>query len=376
MTIASLVDLGVPETVIAEAVSKLPITGYALRFGTRVRSGIVATLFDVEVEGGQPERTYREVRSLIESADLDSAIKARALATFRLLAESEAKVHRAPIDDVHFHEVGAVDALVDIVGSAAALGYLGGDVFVSPLPLGRGYVKARHGTLPLPAPATVECLRGLATYDGGKAFEFVTPTGAAIMGAHARSSEWPSFAPETTGFGSGHMNLDDRPNLLRVILGTKTASSELEILEANLDDATGELLAHAIEQLLDAGALDAWATPITMKKGRPATTLSALVEKSAAVNLASVMLCETTTLGVRRIDANRIERPRETVLVATPYGDVPVKIARGPFGPPQIKPEFEICKKIARERGIPLREVLRIVMASAESVAKASLRSQ
>lgn len=371
MIVASLVDLGVPEIVVANAVAQVPVSGFSIHFGTRVRSGIVATSFEVELEQAQPERTYGAIRSLLEESSLAPAVREVALATFDRLAHAEAKAHRASIDDVHFHEVGAVDAIVDVVGSAAALVHLGAAVLVSPLPMGRGFVTARHGVLPLPAPATVDCLRGLATYDGGLDFEFVTPTGAAVVGAHARAStRWPSLVVEATGWGAGTAELRDRPNLLRAVLGAESvvgAAGEHAVLETNVDDATGELVASAIEALFAAGALDAWASPITMKKGRPALTLSALAPAPRADAIAAVMIRETTSLGVRRYDVSRTERPRRTVAVETRFGRLPVKVAEGPFGPAQVKPEFDACVAAAKAHGVPVREVLReaLVVASA-----------
>ena len=373
MIIAALVDLGVPGAVVAEAAARLPLTGFHLHFGTRVQSGIVATHFDVHVDSAQPERTWREIRELLQHAQLPPLVLARALATFEKLARSEAKVHRMPLDDVHFHEVGAIDAIIDIVGSAAALEHLGADLVVSPLPMGRGFVNARHGRLPLPAPATVECLAGLVTYDGGLEFEFVTPTGAAIVGAHAkRSARWPSLRPETIGWGAGTANLKDRPNLLRAVLGTPVTAETEEpghthsVLEANLDDATGELVASCIASLLEKGALDAWAQPVTMKKGRPAFVLSVLVRIADAPRLAAQLLAESTSLGVRRHDVSRLERPREIITVETRFGRLAVKIAGGAYGPSQVKPEFDACLAAARHHGVPVREVLREAQRAAE----------
>ncbi len=373
MIIAALVDLGVPEHVVTDAVAKLPLRGFHVHFGTRTRSGIVATSFEVHVDGKQPERTYGAIRTLLDAADLPKAVRARAHATFLRLAESEAKVHRMPIDDVHFHEVGGIDAIVDIVGSAAALEHLGAELVVSPLPMGHGRVKARHGVLPLPAPATVECLRGLPTYAAGIAFELVTPTGAAIVGAHASgSSQWPSMTPERTGWGGGTADLADRPNLLRAVLGSHAvhpgargahgsehaARGTHVVLEANIDDATGELLACCIEALLAAGALDAWASPITMKKGRPAYLLGALATAQLADTIAATMLRESTSLGVRRHDVTRLERPRRIEEVETRFGALPVKIADGPYGPVVRKPELDACAEAARLHGVPVREVI------------------
>jgi uncharacterized protein (TIGR00299 family) protein len=330
MIIAALVDLGVPPGVVTDAIARLGIGGFHVHFGARTRSGIVGTSFEVHVHDGQPARTYASVRALLDASALAGPVKALAAATFLRLAEAEARVHRTAIDDVHFHEVGAVDAIVDVVGSAAALEHLGAEVVVSPLPMGRGFVKAAHGKLPLPAPATVACLAGLATYDAGIDFEFVTPTGAAIVGAHARGSErWPSMVPEHVGWGAGQADLADRPNLLRVVLGSRAHGAPARtvpthaVLEANVDDASGELAAAWIEALLGAGALDAWATPITMKKGRPALTIAALAPIERADAVGQAMLRETTSLGLRRQDVVRLERPRATRDVSTPYGTIP-----------------------------------------------------
>jgi uncharacterized protein (DUF111 family) len=240
--------------------------------------------------------------------------------------------------------------------------------------MGRGFVKARHGVLPLPPPAAVECLRGVPTYGVDLDAELVTPTGAAILATTAaRFERWPTFAPERVGFGAGTRELPDRPNLLRVVLGTRPAgavdagpaASTHVVLEANVDDMTGELAAHAIEALLAAGALDAWATPITMKKGRPALTLSALAAAEREGAVASALLAETTTLGVRRVPVTRTERPRRSITVTTPFGPISVKVSEGPFGPPQIKPEFDECAAAARTHGVPVREVIAAALASA-----------
>ncbi len=373
MIVAALVDLGVPAQVIANALAALAVTGFHVHFGTRVRSGIVATSFEVHVDERQPPRTYASVRALLDEAALPEGVRARAQQTFRRLATAEAKVHRSAVDDVHFHEVGAIDAIADVVGSAAALDHLDAEVVVSPLPMGRGFTSAAHGRLPLPAPATVECLAGLATYDAGIDFELVTPTGAAIVGAHATGSQrWPSMTPERVGWGAGSAELRDRPNVLRAVLGSRTGASAPRengathtVLEANIDDASGELAAHWIDALLAAGAVDAWVTPIVMKKGRAAFTISALATIAQADAIAHAVLRETTSLGVRRHEVARVERPRTVDYVETPYGRIPLKVATGPFGPPQAKPEFDACAQAAAAHGVPVREVLRIAMAAA-----------
>jgi uncharacterized protein (TIGR00299 family) protein len=381
MIIASLVDLGVPESVVEDAVGVLPVAGYHLHFGTRTLSGIVATKFDVHVEEAQPERTYGAIRRLLEDAPLAPGVKERAQATFHRLALAEAKVHRAPLEEVHFHEVGAVDSIVDVVGSAAALDWIGADLFVSPLPMGRGFVRARHGILPLPAPAAVECLAGFETYDGVLEFEFVTPTGAGIVGAHAvRSARWPRMAPERVGWGAGTKDLPDRPNLLRAVLGAVPAGSADSVageppthvvIEANVDDATGELVGHAIDVMLGEGALDAWAAPVTMKKGRPGLIVGLITTVARADALAAALLRETSSIGVRRYAVSRVERPRSSVTVETTYGPIPVKVSGGAFGPPRAKPEFDACRAAAASHRVPVHEVIREAM-----VAFAALRTQ
>ena len=371
MIIAALVDLGVPTEYLVGLWDALPLGGYHVHFGNKERSGIVATSFDVHVEGPQPHRTYASVREVLERSSLDDAVRARALHTFDHLAEAEATVHRMPKDDVHFHEVGAVDAIVDVVGAAGALTYLDAELVVSPLPMGRGFVKAAHGKLPLPPPAVVECLKGLPTYDAGVDFELVTPTGAAIVAANAvRAERWPSMAALHVGWGAGTAELADRPNLLRAILGSPTPTPTLGakthvVLEANLDDATGEMVGAAIETLLAGGALDAWAAPLTMKKGRPGVLLGALCEASAADTVAAVILRETTTIGVRRTEVARTERPRRTLEVETPYGKLPVKVSEGPYGPPQLKPEFDACAVAAQAHGVPTRVVVAAALLAA-----------
>jgi len=383
MIVAALIDIGVPRNVVTDALGGLPVGGFHVHFGRRVKSGIAGTSFEVHVEGKQPQRTYATIRSMLEASGLAEGVKQRAQRTFARLARAEAKVHRTTVDDVHFHEVGAVDAIADIVGSAAALDHLGAELVVSPLPMGRGFVKAAHGTLPLPAPATVECLAGLATYDAGIDFELVTPTGAAIVGAHAAGSQrWPSMTPEGIGWGAGQADLGDRPNLLRAILGVRTATTSgtvgvpavtHAVLEVNVDDATGELAGSWIETLLASGAVDAWATPITMKKGRPALTVSALAPLERADAIAHLMLRETTSLGVRRYHVLREEASRRIEHVDTPYGRIPIKVAESPFGPPSAKPEFDACLAAARAHGVPVRQVLGEAVLAFER-AKTSIR--
>jgi uncharacterized protein (TIGR00299 family) protein len=365
MTIAALVDLGVPFRVVRDAVACLPLAGYRLEL-LRSRAGAIgATHFVVHVAPSDEERTYASIDAMLCESALDGAVKVLARRIFRRLAEAEAEVHRTAVADVHFHEVGALDAIVDIVGAAACITHLGAHVVSAPLPMGRGFVHSRHGVLPLPPPATVACLKGVPTYDAGIDVELVTPTGAAIAATVAQSFErWPRFAPLRVGWGRGTLELADRPNALRVVLGDPAYEQNSEelarhiVIEANVDDMTGELAGHALEALLQAGALDAWATPVTMKKGRPGLLVAAVARREQASAVAEALLRETTSIGVRHYAVDRTERPRRVIEVDTRYGTLPVKVSEGPYGPPQMKPEFSACAEAARRAGVPVREVV------------------
>lgn len=367
MTIAALLGLGVPLLAVESAVACLPIEGFHLHRGHAHRSGIHATTFDVHVDARQPLRTWADIDAMLASSSLDEDVRALARAIFLRLGEAEAEVHGMSLRDVHFHEVGAVDAIVDIVGAAAGLTWLGAEVICAPLPMGRGFVRAAHGVLPNPPPAVVSCLRGAPTVPVELDVELVTPTGAAIVATVARSfARWPALAPVRVGYGAGKRELPDRPNVLRLVLGDRADEASpaapdrapYALVEANVDDLTGELAAHVVAELLAAGALDAWAAPVTMKKGRPGLVLSALCAAHQADALSAAMLRESTTIGVRRSPIWRVERPRRTEEVETPFGRVRVKVSGGPYGPPIAKPEIDDCAALARARGVPLREVL------------------
>lgn len=366
MTVAALIDLGVPLEIVQRAVASLGISGVSVRV-VPAQSGVIGGVrYVVEQQGRHPERGYDEIRRLLAAAQLDDDTRGRAQAIFARLAQAEAFVHRSSLESVTFHEVGAVDALADVVGAAAALSFLGAQLVVAPLPLGHGSVTCRHGVLPLPAPATVACLKGVPTYDAGIEAELVTPTGAAIVASQAvRFERWPSLSPLAIGWGAGTRQLPDRLNALRAVLGEPAgeASGAPEsgthfVLSANVDDLTGELAAHALARLLEAGALDAWAAPVTMKKGRPGLVLSALCPAALLGAVEAVFLRETSSIGVRRHAVARVERPRELVEVETDFGPIPVKVSRGPYGPAQVKPEFDACARAAAQHGVPVRVVI------------------
>jgi uncharacterized protein (TIGR00299 family) protein len=369
MFVAALLDLGVPLQPIETALSGLPVEGYRIEIPNVVRSGIVGRQFRVHIDQAQPERTYKQIRSILEESSLPDGARAMALEAFRLLGEAEAAVHGMPLEEVHFHEVGAVDSIVDVVAVAVALDHLGARVVATPLPMGKGTIHSRHGTLPLPAPATVACLRGVPTYDAGIDGELVTPTGACLVATMASEYvHWPRVEPERVGWGGGARELPDRPNLLRLVLGAPTTrfakgSSETDtpfiVLETNVDDMTAEVAAYAMERALESGALDVWTTPIGMKKGRPALMISALVQRAAAESLARLLLTETTSLGVRMRAIERVERPRRMIIVETPFGNIPVKVADGDGLPSNVAPEFEACREATLAHRVPAKEVLR-----------------
>jgi hypothetical protein len=373
MLVAALVDLGVPSSVIADALRSLPLTGYELRYVGRTRSAIAARGLDVLVTDAQPSRDYASIRTMLDDAtNLSAGARTLAQSAFLLLAEAEAQIHGTTVERVHFHEVGAVDSIVDIAAAAIALDYLGADVWCSPLPMGRGTIRSQHGTLPAPAPATVLCLRGVPTYDAGIDAELVTPTGACLVRAAAKGfARWPSMRPLHVGWGAGVRELADRPNVLRVVLGEPTGKIELDavgpshvVLELNIDDLSGELLAIAMQRAQEAGALDVWSTAIGMKKGRPAVMLSALARRADADMVARALLSETSSLGLRVREVGRIERKRRMLDVVTPYGTIAVKVADGDGLPANAAPEYEACRIAAEVHHVPVKQVFAAAIAA------------
>ncbi len=366
MCVAALVDAGAPEAAITEALSALPLERHERSVRTVFRSGIAAKQFLVEPLEDAPQRTWRDIRQLLQA--LPPAVRARSVAMFARLAEAEAAVHGCAVDDVHFHEVGALDSIVDIVAVAACLEFFGGEIVASPLPLGRGTTHSQHGVLPLPAPATLECLRGVATFDGGVDAELVTPTGATIVATQAtRFVRWPAMKPVAVGWGAGTRELPDRPNVLRVVRGVAERSQtrrSLLVIECNIDDCPPERLAYALARLMAAGARDAWMTPITMKKGRLGTMLSALCDAATRDVLTEILLTETGSLGVRVRGVERVERPRRVVTVETRFGALEVKVASGDGLPELVAPEFDSCRAAAETHGVPLGEVFEAAVAA------------
>lgn len=368
MTVAALLDLGVPFEVVRDAVGRLPLphSSYSLATERTSRGGIAATRFVVHVEEHQPPRHYSDIAAMIEKSPLADGVKEKAQRIFFRLAEAEAKVHGVEIGRVHFHEVGAVDSIADIVGAAAALDWLGvGAIHAAPLPLGSGFVETAHGRLPVPAPATAELLRGIPVHGEAGAGERVTPTGAAILAALATGfGRAPAMTVSGVGCGAGTRDFADMPNILRVFMGESGAGlgrDEVEVIETHLDDTTPEILGYVLERLLDAGALDAAFSPLQMKKSRPGVRLTVVAPPERLDALAALILRETSAIGIRHYPARRLKLERVVAERQTSLGPVPVKVLRDGDAVVRVAPEYEECRRIALERGLPLQEVYRIV---------------
>ena len=359
MALGALVDAGADVDEVRSLCRRIPVSGWELRVEPVLRGGIAAVHVDVRTEETSVVRTYAHITALIEEARLPDRARRRALATFAVLAEAEGRLHRRPPEQVHFHEVGALDAIVDVVGTASALELLGVDeVYASPVATGMGMIRSTHGVLPNPAPAVVELLRGVPTYGVDVGVELTTPTGAAILAALSTGyGPLPAMTIASTGFGAGSRDIDGRPNMTQVVIGERVRDAgpgqPVCLLEANVDDVTGEVLAHAIAALLDAGAHDAWVTPIVMKKGRPAHTVSALADPAVAAQVAAVLTAETGTLGVRGSTIERWPAARDLDEVEVAGFPVRVKVSAG-----RTKVEHDDAARVAKRSGLPLREVV------------------
>ena len=361
MALGSLVDAGADLGEVVRLLTLLPVGGWSVEAHPVQRSGIAATRVEVRIQETGVVRTYAHIVALVEEARLPDRVRDRTLATFSALAETEGRLHRRHPSQVHFHEVGALDAIVDIVGTCSALEILGVDrLESSPVATGTGMVRTAHGVLPNPAPAVVELLKGAPTYGRDITAELTTPTGAALLAANASNfGALPAMTIAATGFGAGSRELDGLPNLTQVVIGTPAAEAEprpgqpVVLLEANVDDATGETLAHAVATLLEWGAHDAWVTPIVMKKGRPAHMVSALADPALAEQVGRVLAAETGTLGVRHQELQRWPAARNEGEVEVAGLPVRVKVSPG-----RTKVEHDDAVRVARRTGLPLREVV------------------
>lgn len=379
MTLGALIDAGVPLEAITTPLGKLPLEPFDVEAQRVERMGLSA--IHVRVRAGETGvfRTYASVRAMLEQADFPARAKSFALEAFRMLAEAEAHVHGKDVAHVAFHELGAVDTVVDIVGAALGLEYLGvQQVRSSPVATGMGMVRTDHGVFPVPAPAVVELLKGAPLYSRGIPTELTTPTGAAILaGGHASFGDLPTIRIEAVGYGAGSRELEI-PNVLRLIVGeeiteeTEARALTAIVIEANIDDMNPEIYEHVFDRLFAAGAQDVWITPIMMKRGRPAATLSVLCGPADERTIRDVIFMETTTIGLRRRPVEKWALPREIVAVQIEGGHVRVKVSRMAGRPVGVAPEYADCVTIARETGRALKDVY----AEAAAAAREHLGSQ
>ncbi len=373
MTLGALTDLGVSVEWLKQTISQMPLAGFDIIKKSVSRNGIHAKLIEVIVDEDQPRRDYLEIRTLIEKSPFSNQVKQMSLDILERIAKAESQVHDCPKDRVHFHEVGGVDAIVDIVGTALCIEYLKIDqVVASKIPNGCGFTKSMHGTIPIPAPATLSILKGIPTYGTGIPVELVTPTGAAIIAALARSfGPMPEMIPEQIGYGAGQRILKSQPNLLRVVLGTAREHSgqhtnlieeDIVVIETNIDDMNAEWFGFLMERLQTAGVLDICWIPVYMKKNRPGTMVQILCHKSRKDTVIKILLTETTSLGVRTYEAHRYMLDRKAIQIDTIYGKMMAKEVKGIDGSLRIVPEYEDCKRVANEQNIAIRDVYDAVM--------------
>ena len=366
MTLGALVDAGCPVEHLRSELRGLPVPGWEL-FAEKVwKNGMAATYVKVKTQDQQKHRSLSVILDILKNSQLAPMLRDRAAAIFTKLGEAEARVHDVPLEKIHFHEVGAVDAIVDIVGACIGFHFLGVEKFAcSALNVGGGTTKMAHGFLPVPAPATANLLQGKPTYSNGVQKELVTPTGAAIV-----ATLCDEFGPQSPmsvtsiGYGAGAADLEGQPNVLRIMIGEaakKTAAGfddEIAVIEANLDDMNPQIYGYFLEKALSAGALDVYTTPVQMKKNRPGILLTVLCKPQETNTLMSLIFAETTTFGARTYRAQRRTLPREHVSVSTTFGDVRIKVSRVNGRILHVAPEYDDCRKLAVEKNVPLQQVI------------------
>ena len=372
MLLAALLDAGASQEVLLGVPERLGLAGVEIAIERVERQGIGALHVDVDAPDEHAHRQYAEIRSIVEAAELTEGARMRSLAAFARLAEVEARIHGVPLEDVHFHELGAVDTLVDVCGAFSLLDDLDvSRVACSPLPFARGLTSAAHGVLPLPAPAALALLEGAPLVGVDIEAELVTPTGAAIAAvAVERWGPLPPLVLERVGYGAGSKDVPDRPNVVRVVIGVQTApaTGEVVLVETNLDDLSPELVPDAVERCFSAGALDVWVTPAQMKKGRPGVVLSALGRPGTEDVIARAIIEETSALGVRVARLSRYELERQERVVQIAGGSVRVKVGLLDGGVVNLAPEHDDCAALARETGRAVKSIW------AEALAKAQER--
>ena len=369
MTLGAFIDLGVPVKFLKDSLAEIPLTGFDLSVSQLSRNGITAKSVQVTTTNDKRSRNFAEIKSLIKKSPLSQRVQEKSIEIFDRIANAEATIHGCRKEDVHFHEIGGIDAIVDIVGTAICVDYFDiKRIVASRIPLGSGFVSCRHGTLPVPAPATLGILKGVPVYGTGIPHEIVTPTGAAIIVSLAESYETiPEMIVEKTGYGAGKRDLGSIPNLLRVIIGTEPndqfgrrieyEQDSIVVLATSIDDMNPEVFGFLMDRLFEAGALDVYWIPIFMKKNRPGTMVQVLCQADRKDVLINCILSETSSLGVRYYHVSRRVLTREHIFIKTAYGEIQVKRITEPGGSVRFVPEYEACKKIAIEKNIPLRVV-------------------
>jgi uncharacterized protein (TIGR00299 family) protein len=366
MTLGALVDAGCDIKLLRSGLQGLQVPGWTLASEKVWKNGMSATAVLVTTEDQTKHRSLSTILEILGKSRLSDVVRENAAAIFRKLGEAEASVHDVPLEKIHFHEVGAVDAIVDIVGACIGFASLDIQKFAcSPLNVGGGTVKMAHGILPVPAPATTKLLQGKPTYSNGVQKELVTPTGAAIVATLCDLfGPQPAMSVSAIGYGAGSADLAGQPNVLRIMIGEAAEKvvpgfqEEISVIEANLDDMNPQIYGYFLEKALAAGALDVYTTPVQMKKNRPGTLLTLLCKPSDTQTLMSLIFAETTTFGARTYSAQRRTLPRETVNVHTRFGLVRIKLSRINGSIRHIAPEYEDCRKLAKEKNIPLQQVI------------------
>ena len=370
MFLALLVDLGVDPAAIEKELAALPVPGYRLNWGREQRQGISGTRLQVEIDEQHHHRTWLDIDRMLAASRLAPPTRELARRIFRRLGEAEAKVHGIALEKVHFHEVGAIDSIVDVVGAAIGLQLLDApEVTCAPLPLSRGTVRCAHGNFPLPAPATLEVLKGVPVIDGRCEKELVTPTGAAIAAEIATFGEIPAMTIEATGYGVGGRHLEDRPNVLRGIVGHLAEATErdlVSVLETHIDDGNPEWLGALSERLLQAGALDVAFAPLQMKKNRPGTRLTVVAPCGREENLAGLVLRESSAIGVRSYRTERFKLTRRSETVETALGPAQIKLLSQNGRVLRATPEYESCRRLAEKSRRSLPEVYRLAERAAD----------
>ncbi len=362
MLLGALVDAGADADELRKRIGRLGLEGVELRFEKCKRSGIGGTNLTVQVEHDHHHRSLSRIEEIIAGSDLSESVKERSIRIFRRLGEVEAAIHQMPIEKVHFHEVGALDSITDIVGTCIAFDLLGIErIYCSALNLGSGTVEAAHGVMPVPAPATAALVQGIPTYSEGPAAELTTPTGAAIVTTLADEfGTMPAMRIGSVGYGAGDRDFKKHPNLLRAVIGEQSQAREatrIFVIEANVDDMNPQVAGYVRERLQDTGALDVTLAPVYMKKDRPGLMISVLAKPEDREKLSELLFTETTTLGIRMYPVERRVLERRWQPVETSYGEVRIKVASENGTVRNFAPEYEDCRRIALEKGVPFKEV-------------------